>query len=300
VNESVFAVVNPAAGGGRCGERAPQALAQLQAAGLSLDVATTTAPRHAIALVREAYARGYRRFLAVGGDGTAFDMVNGLFPQSSEFDRPALAFFPLGTGNSFLKDFEYRGVEQTANALVHDRRHSCDVIRLTHAGGEFYFINLLTLGFAADVAALANHRFKKLGTAGYLLAVVASLTRLQRRAFPVRTDGAAEFDRRPCLFLAFNNTRCTGGNMIIAPDANPRDGLIEYVRWGPIGRLGLLRNLPRLFDGSHVNHALASRAAVRGVEFDLEGPVNVTLDGESMRLECQRLEILPGALDIVL
>jgi diacylglycerol kinase (ATP) len=88
--------------------------------------------------------------------------------------------------------------------------------------------------------------------------------------------------------------------MIIAPDANPSDGLIEYVRWGPIGRLGLLRNLPRLFDGSHVNHPLASHAAVRSVEFDLGSPVNVTLDGESMRLECQRLEILPAALDILL
>src|SRR5277367_6307856 len=122
MNESVFVVINPAAGGRRCGRRAPQTLAQLQAVGLSLDVVTTTAPRQAIALVREAYARGHRRFLAVGGDGTTFDMVNGLFPQSSEFDRPALAFLPLGTGNSFLKDFAYGGVEQTADALLHDRR----------------------------------------------------------------------------------------------------------------------------------------------------------------------------------
>jgi diacylglycerol kinase (ATP) len=183
--------------------------------------------------------------------------------------------------------------------LLHNPQRSCDVIRLTHAEGEFYFINLLTLGFAADVAALANRRFKKLGTAGYLLAVIASVATLQWQVFPLRVDGAAEYDRRACLFLAFNNTRCTGGNMIIAPNANPCDGLIEYVRWSPIGRVGLLRTLPRLFDGSHVNHALASCAAVRRVEFDLEGPVNVTLDGESMRLECQRLEILPAALDIL-
>ena len=303
MNKNVFAVVNPAAGAGRCGRRAPRALAYLQAAGLSLDVATTTAPRQAAALVREAYARGHRKFLAVGGDGTAFDIVNGLFPyipQLNQMDRPALGFLPLGTGNSFLKDFEYSGIQQTADALALDRCRSCDVIRLIHADGEFYFINLLTLGFAADVAALANRRFKELGTIGYLLAVIGSVATLERRAFPLRVDEPAEFDRRTCLFLAFCNTRCTGGNMIIAPDANQADGLIEYVRWGPIGRLGLLRNLPRLFDGSHTTHALASRAGVRTVEFNLEGPVNATLDGESMQLQCQRLEILPAALDILI
>jgi len=229
--------------------------------------------------------------------------VNGLFPyipQLNQMDRPALGFLPLGTGNSFLKDFEYSGIQQTADALALDRCRSCDVIRLIHADGEFYFINLLTLGFAADVAALANRRFKELGTIGYLLAVIGSVATLERRAFPLRVDEPAEFDRRTCLFLAFCNTRCTGGNMIIAPDANPADGLIEYVRWGPIGRLGLLRNLPRLFDGSHTTHALASRAGVRTVEFNLEGPVNATLDGESMQLQCQRLEILPAALDILI
>ena len=275
MSNGVFAVVNPAAGGGRCGRRAPKALAQLEAMGVSLETAITTSPRQAIELVRDAYARGHRKFLAVGGDGTSFDIVNGLFPQSSEYDRAGLAFLPLGTGNSFLKDFDFRGIEQTAEALRLDRRRCCDVIRLTHADGELYFINLLTLGFAADVAALANQRFKKLGTAGYLLAVIASVAALHQQVFPLLTDGAGGYDRRACLFLAFNNTRCTGGNMIIAPNANPCDGLIEYVRWGPIGRLGLLRNLPRLFDGSHVNHSLASCAAVRSVEFDLQGPVNV-------------------------
>ena len=169
---------------------------------------------------------------------------------------------------------------------------------LTHAGGELYFINLLTLGFAADVAATTNKRFKALGEAGYLLGVLVCLARFDRRRFPHRLDAMEELDERRCLFLAFSNSRFTGGKMMIAPKAETDDGLLEYVRWGPIRRMGLLRNLSTLFDGTHIEHPLAMRAAVRQVEFELDNPVTVMIDGESLELQCQKIEVLPGALDV--
>jgi len=87
--------------------------------------------------------------------------------------------------------------------------------------------------------------------------------------------------------------------MMIAPQADINDGLIEYVRWGPIGRVGLIRNLPTLYDGTHVNHPLAERNAVRRVEFNLDAPVDVMVDGEVLTLLCQELDVLPGALNVV-
>jgi diacylglycerol kinase (ATP) len=86
--------------------------------------------------------------------------------------------------------------------------------------------------------------------------------------------------------------------MLIAPQADPADGLIEFVRWGPIGRLGLLRNLPRLYDGSHIEHPLASRRAVRHVEFKAPAPVDIMIDGEIATLECRSLDVLPAAVDV--
>ena len=71
------------------------------------------------------------------------------------------------------------------------------------------------------------------------------------------------------------------------------------MRWGPIGRLGLLWNLPRLFTGTHIQHPLASRAAAERIDLELERPVNVMIDGEILRLECRSLEILAGALDAI-
>jgi diacylglycerol kinase (ATP) len=87
--------------------------------------------------------------------------------------------------------------------------------------------------------------------------------------------------------------------MMIAPKADATDGLIEYVRWSPVGRLRLLGMFPRLFTGTHIEHRLASRGATRRVEFDLEEPVNAMVDGEILRLKCRSVEILPAALDVV-
>ena len=235
----------------------------------------------------------------MGGDGTSFEIINGLFPAAIAGARPTLGFLPLGTGNSFLRDFTERGAEHAAEAMIAGCRQACDVLRLTHAGGELYFINLLSMGFTADVTAAANRRFKRLGELGYILGVLVCLARLDRRVFPLRADQAAELDRRRCLFLTFNNSKFTGGKMMIAPQASTNDGLIEYVRWGAIGRMGLLRNFPTLFDGTHVSHPLASRSAVSTVEFALDSPADVMVDGEVFTLNCQRMDVLPGALDVV-
>ena len=294
-----LAVVNRAAGGGRCGKLVDEALGRLRAGGIELELAETSAPGHASEIACDAYARGQRNFLAVGGDGTSYEIINGLFPQAEGGEPPTLAFLPLGTGNSFLRDFSERGLEHATQALLAGRRHACDVLRLTHREGVLHYINLLSMGFAADVAAVRIRRFKNMGEVGYLLALFVCLARLERRPFPVRLNGDARSDTRRCLFLTFNNSKFTGGKMMIAPKAEIADGLIEYVRWGPIGRLGLLRNLPGLYDGTHIEHPLAERHAAKQIEFALEAPVDVMIDGEVLRLHCEKLDVLPGALEVV-
>ena len=299
MSQRFLTVVNRAAGGGRCGKLVDAALDRLRAGGIELELAETTHPGHATEIAREAYGSGWRNFLAVGGDGTSYEIVNGLFPEAEGGEPPVLAFLPLGTGNSFLRDFSERGLEHAAQALLADQRRSCDVLRLTHREGVLHYINLLSMGFAADVAAMRIRRFKNMGELGYLLALFVCLARLDRRAFPVRLNGHAGFDQRRCLFLTFNNSKFTGGKMMIAPKAEIADGLIEYVRWGPIGRLGLLRNLPGLYDGTHINHPLAEHHGASQIEFQLAAPVYVMVDGEVLRLDCQKLDVLPGALQVV-
>lgn len=297
--ESFLAVVNPAAGGGRCRKLVPKALDRLRAGGIKLDVVETAGPGQGINLARDGYARGYRKFIAVGGDGTSYEIVNGLFPRRDSDEPVELAFLPLGTGNSFLREFTDRGVEHAVEALLAGRSQPCDVLRLRHTQGVLHYINLLSMGFAADVATLRARRFSGWGELGYQSSIFITLARFRRRPFPLRVDGEAEIDRRRCLFLTFNNSKFTGGTMMIAPKAEVNDGLIEYVRWGPIGRLGLIRNLPTLYDGTHIQHPLAERREAKRIDFYLDAPVDVMVDGEVLTLQCQSLDVLPSALRVV-
>jgi diacylglycerol kinase (ATP) len=298
VNEKFIAIVNPAAGGGRSAKLAGAELARLKTKGLRVDVIASTGPGHIAELAGEAYAQGYRRFLAVGGDGTAHEIVNGVFSHQKTTQRIELGFLPLGTGNSFLRDFSEGGVGDSLDALENGRKRRVDLLRLIHATGTIYSLNLLSVGFTADVGAITNRIFKSFGDLGYLLGVFVKVAQLNRRGFKMRVDDELDWDERRCLFLTFNNSKYTGGTMLIAPQADPTDGYIEYVRWGPIGRLGLLKMLPRLYDGTHINHPLASHRPVKRVEFALDGPVDVMVDGEIVTVDCKTLEILPGVLDV--
>lgn len=298
--ERFIAIVNPAAGGGRSKKRVGPALSYLRQNGLSVDVIASTGPGHAAQLAREAYDQGYRRFIAVGGDGTAHEIVNGLFSEPSATRRVSMGFLPLGTGNSFLRDFSPKGADFSLEALTSCRKRSVDVLRLTHSQGEVFSLNLVSIGFTADVTALTNRSLKAFGHLGYLLGVFARVAQLPRCAFKFRCDDDQNWDTRACLFLTFNNTKYTGGTMLIAPQADPSDGLIEFVRCGPVSRLELLRTLPRIYDGSHMTHRAVSRRPVRSVQFDMIAPVDVMIDGEIASLECRRLAVIPNALDIYL
>ena len=300
MNDHTFlAIANPAAGGGRCRKLVGPALERLRSGGIKIDVVETNARGHATELARQAYNSGRTKFISVGGDGTSFEIINGLFPEAQNGERPTLAFLPLGTGNSFLRDFSDRGADYSIEALLAGRSRPCDVLRLTHSDGALYYTNLLSMGFSADVATMRSRHFAGWGELGYQSSIFICLARFRRRAFPLKVDGEDKLDERPCLFLTFSNSKFTGGTMMIAPKAEIDDGLIEYVRWGPIGRIGLLRNLPTLYDGTHINHPLAERRAVKRIDFFLDGPVDVMIDGEVLTLHCSTLDVLPKALNIV-
>ena len=199
--DSFLAVVNPAAGGGRCRKLVSKALDRLRAGGIKLDVAETSGPGNGVNLARDGYARGYRKFIAVGGDGTSYEIVNGLFPRSDSDEPVTLAFLPLGTGNSFLRDFTDRGVEHAIEALLAGRSQPCDVLRLRHTQGVLHYINLLSMGFAADVATLRARRFSGWGELGYQSSIFITLARFRRRPFPLQVDGEREI-RPPSLFIS--------------------------------------------------------------------------------------------------
>ena len=148
-------IVNPAAGGGSCGKQAPEVLEALRTAGWEFDIQETLRAGDGITMAREAYGRGVRTFVGVGGDGTSYELVNGFLPLSLEDgEQPALGFLPLGTGNSFLRDFSEHGAAHSLNALREKRTQPCDVNQLDHREGTLFSLNICSMGFTAKVGRL--------------------------------------------------------------------------------------------------------------------------------------------------
>ncbi len=294
-----LAIVNPAAGGGRCGKLAQPTLSRLRDKGIPVDTVSTRTPGEAARLAHEGWKSGYRRFVAVGGDGTSYEIVNGLFPHDAEQERVVLGFLPLGTGNSFLRDFSSQGLEYATASILAGRARPCDVIRLTHRDGILYFINLVSFGFTAQAGELTNRRFKRLGEAGYLMAILACWMRLQFPTFPLRLDEATDTDCRPCTYLTFSNSRFTGGKLMIAPEANIADGLVEVTRVGVLARWDFARTFPKIFSGRHMEHPVISRASARRIDFQLPESIDIMIDGEVIRCHPERIDVLPSALDVV-
>jgi len=286
-------IVNGAAGGGRCGQRAQSFVDRLQDRGVFAECSYTAAPGDATRIAERTDADVV---VAVGGDGTLFEVVNGLFSRSG--GRPALAALPLGTGNSFVRDFGLHDPEAALDALSLGRRRVCDVVRARHRDGELYYVNLLSIGFTARAGALTNRRFKPLGTGGYVLAVLASLLRLEHPTYSLRIDGG-DLDARACTLWSFSNSRFTGGDMMMAPDADVSDGLVDCVRIGPLGRRRFLGAFPKIFKGTHAELAEIDITQAGRVDFELDGEVDVMVDGEILRLQLHSLEVLPGALEFI-
>jgi YegS/Rv2252/BmrU family lipid kinase len=298
VTDAHLAIVNPAAGGGRCGRRFQDVVKRLREAGIEVDIEETSGPGQASEIASRAYRDGRRRFIAVGGDGTSYEIVNGLFPAAEDArgdDRPSLGFLPLGTGNSFLRDFTEEGESYAIEAIIGDKRRDCDVLRMQHRDGVLYYINIGSVGFAAEVNGRRSRKYKTWGEFGYVAAVLTQTVGLEARAYNISVDGG-KTDEDPIAFACFNNSKFTGGTMKMCPHANTDDGKIAFLRCGALGRFDLLATFPKIFKGTHLENPAVSVDNVDLVEFDLDREVDVMLDGEALLLVPRKVDVLHHAL----
>lgn len=291
-----YTIVNPAAGGGRTRHQAPGALAGLERQGVSLEVAFTEEPKDATELAHRAAANGHRRFLSVGGDGTASEVVNGLV-EAGVAEECKLAMLPLGTGNSFLRDFGITSPEAACEAIVRGHSRAIDVLRVTHDEGQIHFINTMGTGFVARAGELTNARFKPLGAAGYVAAVLICIARLKYEDNTLRYGGT--LDDAETVLTSFSNSQYTGGAMWMAPDADVTDGLLDIVRAGRLRRGELTAAFAQIFKGTHTKHEKVWTRQVDRVEFVRPTHQAVLIDGDLFHLTPLTIDVLPAALHLI-
>jgi diacylglycerol kinase (ATP) len=294
VPDAPLVILNPTAGGGRAGRLLGwlrERLAQRPDARLEV----TRRPGDA-----EAWAAGaapaHDRVVAVGGDGTVQEVVNGLLAGGA---GATLGVVPVGTGNDLARSLGLP--TDPADAWRSAIGHGEQPIDVAHAEGADgrvrWFTSAGGIGFDAQVAAaMATRRGWQRGRAAYLLTTLAELRRFSNRRVVIRLDGASI--ERQVLFVAIANGEFYGAGMRIAPGAAVDDGLLDLCIVGDVSRLTALRQLANLYRGTHVEHPKVEMARGREVVIEGDAGTLVHLDGEPFGSLPLRVTLHPARLTV--
>lgn len=215
--------------------------------------------------------------VAVGGDGTLFEVVNGLFATSDSLSVP-VGQIPVGTGNSFSRDLEIHSVQDAVARIVQGTVRKIDLGHFSSDAGNFYFANLLGAGFVSNVAYRAR-KYKALGSLSYVFGIIEEMIGLKSTQITLEIDGRVI--ERECIFVEICNSRFTGGNMMMAPSAKIDDGLLDVVVLNKISRRTLLKLLPTIFEGKHVEAPSVEVFRGKNILLRSEKPLALTPDGET-------------------
>ncbi|MDX2031964.1 MAG: diacylglycerol kinase family lipid kinase [Blastocatellia bacterium] len=300
-------IVNPTAARG-CGEREWASVRrELAARGPSFAERRTTRGGEATALAREALRAGEQALIAVGGDGTLNEVVNGYFDETGGAINPraAIGLIPCGTGSDFRRTLGLNDRRTALQAIRGGRTASLDVMRVTLRDRDArpvqrHAINIVSFGLGGDSVALVD---KWRGTwprwigghPRFVLAALHGLFRYRNRRVELRLDETRELIIRSNFFLAANG-RYAGGGMMLAPHARPDDGLLDVILTDDVGRGDILRELPRIRRGAHLAHPRVSEHKVACVSIDGDDPLAVDIDGEAAGFTPAVIAIHPAAI----
>jgi YegS/Rv2252/BmrU family lipid kinase len=301
-----FLVVNPQSANGETGRRWPEIQAQvLRVVGGAAEHAFTERPMHAATLAARALQDGYRQIVVVGGDGTINEVVNGFFqvPGGPPADA-SLSLVPRGTGGDFRRTFDLDGgLREACRRLQKEAVSPLDVgrVRFTATDGsqaERYFVNVASFGVSGRVDRAVNETSKALGGRfSFFVASVKALSRWRDQTVRVRVDGGPEEALR-ITTLAVANARYFGGGMMVAPQADPCDGLFDVTVWSGYRLKDFALKSRSIYDGTHIRWSGTRTFRCQTLEATSGEEVLLDVDGEQPGRLPARFDLLPRALHL--
>jgi diacylglycerol kinase (ATP) len=290
-------IVNPVAGGGRARPFWEKCAAQCAAEQVDMEVFETRKRGDA---ADRAAAAGDRLVIAVGGDGTAHEVVNGLLRRPGSAPPRFGALLRAGTAGDLARSLPSPSrPELVPEWLTTNRWRSVDVGRVSTSTGRRYFINVADAGIGAEVVRRAARGPAWVGgTGNFLGAAVVSLLKHRNASVQLRLDDGPVLRRR-VRTIAVANGAYLGGGMWIAPQAEVNDGQFDVVTIGDVSRWLGIRSLPMLYRGTHGRLAQVEFGRARRVEIASDDPIGVEADGELAGSTPAVFEIVPGALQVI-
>lgn len=319
MNEELKAmfIINPTSGGGMGLRQWPTADAYLRgqrALPFNYRYAFTSTHGEAVQLAAQAVQDGYRLVVAVGGDGTINEVVNGLFRDGPPPADLQMGVVQAGRGSDFGRTVGVPSDMREALArLIDGRTQQIDIGRMAYTQqrrGQHaqeatrYFANVAGVGFDAEVALRADRSRQTMGkvlggSIPYLSALFFSLVRYHNRRVIVTVDGERLHIPAAVYSVVVANCQYFGGGMRVAPNADPADGLFDVVILGDFGKLEVLHELPKLYEGSHLS--LAKVQVVRAAHVVVQSAeprrrLIAQMDGEVGGRTPITFDVVPGAL----
>lgn len=302
-NQAWAIILNPHAKGGKAAKIAKKLFERLDAMQITFAIYETKGPGGGEDCARQCIDDGYSHILVAGGDGSVYDVLNGMLSHPAyTANTYKLAVFPIGTGNDFARITKAPSDPlYFAELLGKMNFRRFDVGQIIRENQPLrYFINVAGLGFDAQVAAYAND-LKKKGYSGlttYVFALISTLFRYQEADCTIRIDDA-EAIRMPLFTVLAGNGTHAGNGMRLAPDADPTDGYFHITCVGKIARLKVVFNVHRIFGGTFKHFKEVHIYKARRLKIIPHNKVAIQADGELLETGAVEFQILPAAVQIM-
>ncbi|GIP33653.1 diacylglycerol kinase [Paenibacillus sp. J2TS4] len=285
-------IYNPSSGREEMKRKLPDILQRLERGGLETSTHATVGEGDATLAAAEAVERGFDIVIAAGGDGTLYEVINGIAEKER---RPALGILPLGTTNDFARALSIpRNWEAACDLIVRQYTRMIDVGKVN----QRYFINIAGGGSLTELTYEVPSKLKTMiGQLAYYIKGIEKLPRLRPIEMHVRTD-TMEFNEQVMMFLV-TNSNSVGGFEKLAPDASLDDGLLDVFILKKCNLAEFIRVITLALRGEHLNDPQIIYTSTRRIEITSPDYVQINLDGElGGTLPCT-ISVLPSHLNII-
>ncbi|NJD22092.1 MAG: diacylglycerol kinase family lipid kinase [Melioribacter sp.] len=251
---------------------------------------------HGTEIIKHLTFEKYDGIAVSGGDGTLFETINGYFANKSS-KRIPVGVIPIGRGNAFARDLDLHPEkwQEAITAIANGKTKKVDVGFCKTPQEQFYFINILGLGFVTDVASTA-FKLRALGHFSYILGVLYRTISLKPFSLRMEIDGKKI--ERENVFAEISNTRYTGKDFFMAPNAVIDDGLLDVILLNKLTRIRLLQCLPKIFTGEHVKLKEVECFKARKIKVVASPPKILTPDGQLIGNTPIEIECLSRKLEV--
>ena len=306
--EKSMVIVNPVSANGRTGRNWPRIAEELKKAGLKFDFQITSKTKEATHIARDTLEKGCRTIIAVGGDGTLNEVLNGFFePENGDPVNPEarLGLISSGTGRDFIKTINYsEDIKRACRTLARNRTRTIDIGHVRYQSPEgkkdsSFYINVAGMGMDGETVDRVNRTTKVFGgKISFLWGTIVTLVQYRNRELTLEIDGTIRYHGEATM-VAVANGQYIGGGMHIAPEARLDSGHFDIIIVDGMTKTEIMANLHQIYRGTHLSYPKVYLMRGKHVRASSNQRVFLNVDGEQPGVLNAEFKLLPQKLKLI-